>query len=78
MATHTPDPATLDRATIHSDNLVDAQLGIEEIDGGPKAIAEDDRRPGGLRQHEKNPAMVLGISEVTPLQWTYAFSHPRR
>ncbi|MCB0830453.1 MAG: transglycosylase domain-containing protein, partial [Solirubrobacterales bacterium] len=61
-------------ATINSDNSVYAQLGIETIDGGPKAIAKMIHKMGVTDKIETNPAMVLGTSEVTPLQWTYAFS----
>ncbi len=61
-------------ATINSDNSVYAQLGIETIDGGPKAIAKTMHKMGITDDIETNPAMVLGTSEVTPLQWTYAFS----
>ena len=61
-------------ATINSDNSVYAQLGIEAIDGGPKAIAKTIHEMGYSDKIETNPAMVLGTSEVTPLGWTYAFS----
>lgn len=61
-------------ATINSDNSVYAQLGIETIKGGPKAIARTIHRMGVSDPISTNPAMVLGTSEVTPLQWTYAFS----
>ena len=61
-------------ATINSDNSVYAQLGIEAIDGGPKAIAETIHKMGYTDKIATNPAMVLGTSEVTPLGWTYAFS----
>lgn len=61
-------------ATINSDNSVYAQLGIETIDGGPRAIAKMIHKMGVTDKIETNPAMVLGTSEVTPLQWTYAFS----
>lgn len=60
--------------TINSDNAVYAQLGIEAVDGGPKAIARMIHRMGVTDRIETNPAMVLGTSEVTPYQWTYAFS----
>ena len=61
-------------ATINSDNSVYAQLGIETIDGGPKAIAKTIHEMGYSDKIETNPAMVLGTSEVNPLGWTYAFS----
>lgn len=61
-------------ATINSDNSVYAQLGIEAIDGGPKAIAKTIHKMGYSDKIETNPAMVLGTSEVTPLGWTYAFT----
>jgi len=61
-------------ATINSDNAVYAQLGIEAIKGGPKAIARTIHKMGVTDKIDTNPAMVLGTSEVTPLQWTYAFS----
>ena len=61
-------------ATINSDNSVYAQLGIEAIDGGPKAIAKMIQEMGVSDKIETNPAMVLGTSEVTPYQWTYAFT----
>ncbi len=61
-------------ATINSDNSVYAQLGIEAIKGGPKAIARTIHEMGYPDKIQTNPAMVLGTSEVTPLGWTYAFS----
>ncbi len=61
-------------ATINSDNSVYAQLGIETIKGGPKSVARTIRKMGVSDKVETNPAMVLGTSEVTPLQWTYAYS----
>jgi len=61
-------------ATTNSDNAVYAQLGLETIKGGPRAIARIIRRMGVWDPIKTNPAMVLGTSEVTPLQWTYAFS----
>lgn len=61
-------------ATINSDNAVYAQLGIETIKGGPKAVARTIRKMGVWDKVDTNPAMVLGTSEVTPLQWTYAYS----
>jgi penicillin-binding protein 1A len=64
----------LTNATINSDNSVYAQLGIETIKGGPKAIAQTIHEMGYSDKIETNPAMVLGTSEVTPLGWTYAFS----
>ncbi len=64
----------LTSATINSDNSVYAQLGLEAIDGGTKAIARTIHKMGVRDKVQTNPAMVLGTSEVTPLQWTYAFS----
>lgn len=61
-------------ATINSDNSVYAQLGIEAIDGGPKAIARMIHKMGVSNEIDTNPAMVLGTSEVSPTEWTYAFS----
>ncbi|MDQ2700182.1 MAG: transglycosylase domain-containing protein, partial [Actinomycetota bacterium] len=61
-------------ATVNSDNSVYAQLGLEAIKGGPKAIARTIHKMGVTDKIPTNPAMVLGTSEVTPLQWTYAFS----
>lgn len=66
--------ADLVSGTINSDNSVYAQLGIETIKGGPKAIARMVHKMGVTDKVDTNPAMVLGTSEVTPLQWTYAFS----
>ena len=67
-------PIDLVSATINSDNSVYAQLGIEAIKGGPKAIARTIHKMGYSGKIETNPAMVLGTSQVTPLGWTYAFS----
>lgn len=61
-------------ATINSDNSVYAQLGIEAIKGGPKAIAKTIHEMGYRDNIDTNPAMVLGTSDVIPLEWTYAFS----
>lgn len=61
-------------ATTNSDNSVYAQLGLETIKGTTRAIARNIRRMGVTDKVSTNPAMVLGTSEVTPLQWTYAFS----
>jgi len=66
--------STLYDATTNSDNSVYAQVGLESIEGGPKAIARTIHRMGVSDPIRTNPAMVLGTSEVTPLQWTYAFS----
>lgn len=66
--------STLTSATTNSDNSVYAQVGLESIKGGPKAIARTIHRMGVRDKIKTNPAMVLGTSEVTPLQWTYAFS----
>ena len=65
--------ASLRTATTYSDNSVFAQLGLEAVEGGPKTIARLIRRMGVWDRVQSNPAMVLGTSEVTPLQWTYAF-----
>ncbi|MGA7436207.1 MAG: transglycosylase domain-containing protein [Solirubrobacterales bacterium] len=67
-------PITLANATTLSDNAVYAQVGIEGIKGGPKAIARTIHKAGVTDKVDTNPAMVLGTSEVTPLQWTYAFT----
>ncbi|MEX1218766.1 MAG: transglycosylase domain-containing protein [Solirubrobacterales bacterium] len=61
-------------ATTNSDNSVYAQVGLESIEGSTKAIARTIRRMGVWDPVKVNPAMVLGTSEVTPLEWTYAFS----
>lgn len=61
-------------ATTNSDNSVYAQVALESIKGGTKSIARTIRKMGVLDPISTNPAMVLGTSEVTPLQWTYAFS----
>ena len=61
-------------ATTNSDNSVYAQVGLESFKGGTKAIARTIRRMGVWDPVKVNPAMVLGTSEVTPLEWTYAFS----
>lgn len=68
--------ASLATATTYSDNAVYAQVGLESIDGGPRAIARTARRLGVQTKLSTNPAMVLGGLEqgVTPLEWTYAFS----
>ncbi len=68
--------ASLATATTYSDNAVYAQVGLESIDGGTKAIARTARRLGVRTPLSTNPAMVLGgIDEgVTPLEWTYAYS----
>ena len=66
--------ASLTSATTNSDNAVYAQLGLETISGGTKAIARNIHKMGVTDKISTNPAMVLGTSEVTPLQWTYAFS----
>lgn len=67
-------PISLSTATTLSDNAVYAQVGLEGIKGGPRAIAKTIHKMGVSDPIDKNPAMVLGTSEVTPLQWTYAFS----
>jgi penicillin-binding protein 1A len=66
--------ASLLSATTNSDNSVYAQLGLETIKGGTRAIARNIHKMGVADRISTNPAMVLGTSEVTPLQWTYAFS----
>jgi len=66
--------SSLSSATTNSDNAVYAQLGLEGIDGGPRAIARTIHQMGVRDKVRTNPAMVLGTSEVTPYQWTYAFS----
>jgi penicillin-binding protein 1A len=66
--------STLSSATTNSDNSVYAQLGLESIKGGPRAIARTIRRMGVSDKINTNPAMVLGTSEVTPMDWTYAFT----
>jgi penicillin-binding protein 1A len=68
--------ASLATATTYSDNAVYAQVGLESIDGGTRAIARTARRLGVQTPLSTNPAMVLGgLKEgVTPLEWTYAFS----
>jgi penicillin-binding protein 1A len=68
--------ASLATATTYSDNAVYAQVGLESIDGGTRAIARTAHKLGVQTHLSTNPAMVLGgLSEgVTPLEWTYAFS----
>ena len=68
--------ASLATATTYSDNAVYAQVGLESIEGGTKAIARTAHRLGVQTHLSTNPAMVLGGVEegVTPLEWTYAFS----
>jgi penicillin-binding protein 1A len=68
--------ASLATATTYSDNAVYAQVGLESIRGGTRAIARTARRLGVRTHLSTNPAMVLGgLAEgVTPLEWTYAFS----
>ncbi|MGK2955212.1 MAG: transglycosylase domain-containing protein [Solirubrobacterales bacterium] len=67
-------PITLADATTLSDNAVYSQVGLEGIKGGPRAVRDTIKKMGVSDHVGKNPAMVLGTSEVTPLQWTYAFS----
>ncbi|MGK2931860.1 MAG: transglycosylase domain-containing protein, partial [Solirubrobacterales bacterium] len=67
-------PISLAQATTLSDNAVYAQVGLEGIKGGPRAIRDTIKKMGVADHVGKNPAMVLGTSEVTPLQWTYAYS----
>jgi penicillin-binding protein 1A len=68
--------ASLATATTYSDNSVYAQVGLESIDGGTRAIAGTAHKLGVQTNLSTNPAMVLGgLKEgVTPLEWTYAFS----
>lgn len=68
--------ASLATATTYSDNAVYAQVGLESIAGGTRAIARTARKLGVQTHLSTNPAMVLGgLKEgVTPLEWTYAFS----
>jgi penicillin-binding protein 1A len=68
--------ASLATATTYSDNSVYAQVGLESIKGGTRAIAGMAHRLGVRTQLSTNPAMVLGgLREgVTPLEWTYAFT----
>ncbi len=68
--------ASLATATTYSDNAVYAQVGLESIKGGTRAIARTAHRLGVQTHLSTNPAMVLGGIEegVTPLEWTYAFS----
>jgi penicillin-binding protein 1A len=68
--------ASLATATTYSDNSIYAQVGLESIEGGPRAIARTAHRLGAQTNLSTNPAMVLGgLKEgVTPLEWTYAFS----
>jgi penicillin-binding protein 1A len=68
--------ASLATATTYSDNAVYAQVGLESIKGGTRAIARTAHKLGVQTNLSTNPAMVLGgLKEgVTPLEWTYAFS----
>ena len=68
--------ASLATATTYSDNAVYAQVGLESIKGGTRAIARTAHRLGVQTHLSTNPAMVLGAPKegVTPLEWTYAFS----
>jgi penicillin-binding protein 1A len=68
--------ASLATATTYSDNSVYAQVGLESIKGGTRAIARTAHRLGVQTHLSTNPAMVLGgLKEgVTPLEWTYAYS----
>ncbi|MFM8888776.1 MAG: transglycosylase domain-containing protein [Solirubrobacterales bacterium] len=66
--------ASLATATTYSDNSVYAQVGLESIKGGTRHIARVMHKMGVSDRIDLNPAMVLGTTEVTPLQWTYAFS----
>jgi penicillin-binding protein 1A len=67
---------TLATATTYSDNAVYAQVGLESIKGGTKAIARTARKLGVQTHLSTNPAMVLGAPNegVTPLEWAYAYS----
>jgi penicillin-binding protein 1A len=68
--------ASLATATTYSDNAVYAQVGLESIEGGTRAIARTAHKLGVQTHLSTNPAMVLGgLDEgVTPLEWTYAFT----
>jgi penicillin-binding protein 1A len=68
--------ASLATATTYSDNSVYAQVGLETIDGGTRAIARTAHKLGVQTHLSTNPAMVLGgLKEgVTPLEWAYAFT----
>jgi penicillin-binding protein 1A len=68
--------ASLATATTYSDNSIYAQVGLESIEGGPRAIARTAHRLGAQTHLSTNPAMVLGgLKEgVTPLEWTYVFT----
>jgi penicillin-binding protein 1A len=68
--------ASLATATTYSDNSVYAQVGLESIDGGTRAIARTAHKLGVQTHLSTNPAMVLGGLKlgVTPLEWTYAFT----
>ena len=68
--------ASLSTATTYSDNAVYAQVGLESIRGGTRAIARTAHRLGVQTHLSTNPAMVLGgLREgITPLEWTYAFT----
>jgi len=68
--------ASLATATTYSDNSVYAQVGLESIRGGTRAIARTAHKLGVQTHLSTNPAMVLGglVEGVTPLEWTYAFS----
>ncbi|MBW8058998.1 MAG: hypothetical protein FVQ78_01430 [Solirubrobacterales bacterium] len=68
--------ASLATATTYSDNAVYAQVGLESVRGGTRAIARTAHRMGVQTHLSTNPAMVLGGLKVgvTPLEWTYAFS----
>ncbi len=61
--------ASLATATTYSDNSIYAQVGLESIKGGPRAIARTAHRLGAQTHLSTNPAMVLGgLKEgVTPL-----------
>ncbi|HKG35196.1 MAG TPA: transglycosylase domain-containing protein [Solirubrobacterales bacterium] len=69
--------ADLYSATTNSDNSVYAQLGLETIKGGTRAIARTAHTLGVKTHLSTNPAMVLGGLErgVTPLEWAYAFAN---
>jgi penicillin-binding protein 1A len=69
--------ADLYTATTNSDNSVYAQLGLETIEGGTRAIARTAHRLGVGTHLSTNPAMVLGglTTGITPLEWAYAFAN---
>jgi penicillin-binding protein 1A len=67
--------ASLATATTYSDNSVYAEVGLNEVDGGPEAIAETAQAMGIESKLSTNPAMILGGLEkgVSPLEMAHAF-----